>query len=39
MFDYYADVVEHIGNTLGIDFSKRIIPWGEIKSLLAATKK
>ncbi|MFA7372747.1 MAG: IS1634 family transposase [bacterium] len=39
MFDYYDDVVEHIGNTLGIDFSKRIIPWGEIRSLLAATKK
>ncbi len=39
MFDYYDEVLEHIGNTLGIDFSKRILPWGEIRRLLAATKK
>jgi transposase len=39
MFDYFDEVVEHIGNTLGIDFSKRILSWGEIRSLLAAPKK
>lgn len=39
MFDYYDEVVEHIGNALGIDFTKRILSLGEIKKLLAATKK
>lgn len=38
MFDYYDDVVEHIGNALGIDFSKRILALGEIRKILAATK-
>mgnify|MGYP000875684340 CR=1 FL=1 len=39
MFDYYDKMVECIGNTLGIAFSRRILPWDEIRSLLAATKK
>jgi hypothetical protein len=39
MSDYYDEAVEHIGNTLGIDFSRRILPWGEIRSLLTATNK
>lgn len=39
LFDYYDEVVEYIGNTLGIDLSRRILPWGEIKSLLSAKRK
>jgi hypothetical protein len=39
MFDYYDEVVQHIGNALGIDFSKRIMSLNERRKLLAATKK
>jgi transposase len=39
MFDYIDQVVEHIGTAIGIDFSKRILSLGEIKIILAATKK
>lgn len=39
MFDYIDQVVEHIGSAIGIDFSKRILSLGEIKIILAATKK
>jgi transposase len=39
MFDYIDQVVEHIGSAIGIDFSKRILSLGEIKNILAATKK
>lgn len=39
IFDYMDQVVEHIGNAIGIDFSKRILSLGEIKKILAAVKK
>lgn len=39
MFDYYDEVLKDIGDVTGIDFSKRIRTFGEIKKILADTKK
>lgn len=39
IFDYYDDVLSDIGKEFGIDFSKRIRSLGEIKKVLADTKK
>ena len=39
LFDYYDDVLKDIGKVLDIDFSKRIRTLGEIKKVLASTKK
>ncbi len=39
LFDYCDEVLEDIGNTLNIDFSKRIRSLGEIKKIFADTKK
>lgn len=39
LFDYYDEVLKNIGNVVGIDFSKRIRTLGEIKKILADTKK
>lgn len=39
LFDYYDDVLKDIGKVTGIDFSKRIQTLGEIKKVLADTKK
>ncbi len=39
LFDYYDEVLKDIGETTGIDFSKRIRSLGEIKKVLADTKK
>lgn len=39
LFDYYDEVLKNIGNVVGIDFSKRIRTLGEIKKILANTKK
>lgn len=39
LFDYCDEVLENIGNTLNIDFSKRIRSLGEIKKIFADTKK
>ena len=39
LFDYYDDVMKEIGKEFGIDFSKRIRSLGEIKKVLADTKK
>ncbi len=39
LFDYYDDVLRDIGKQFGIDFSKRIRSIGEIKNILANTKK
>lgn len=39
LFDYYDVVLKDIGNALNIDFSKRIRTLGEIKKILADTKK
>ena len=39
LFDYYDDVLEDIGNVFGIDFSKKIRSLGEIKKIIADTKK
>lgn len=39
MFDYYDEVLKEIGVVTGIDFSKRIRTLGEIKKILADTKK
>lgn len=39
LFDYYDDVLKDIGAATGIDFSKRVRTLGEIKKILADTKK
>lgn len=39
LFNYYDDVLADIGNVLGIDYTKRIRTLGEIKKILASTKK
>ena len=39
LFDYYDEVLKDIGAATGIDFSKRIRSLGEIKKVLAGTKK
>lgn len=39
IFDYYDEVLKDIGNATDIDFSKRIQTLGEIKKVLADTKK
>lgn len=39
LFDYYDEVLKDIGKVLNIDFSKRIRTLGEIKKILADTKK
>lgn len=39
LFDYYDDVLKDIGTVMDIDFAKRIRTLGEIKKVLANTKK
>ena len=39
VFDYYDDILKHIGKAMDIDFAKRIRTLGEIKIVLADTKK
>lgn len=39
MFDYYDDVLKDIGELMNIDFAKRIRTLGDIKQVLADTKK
>ena len=39
LFDYCDDILKDIGEVFGIDFSKRIRALGEIKNILASTKK
>lgn len=39
LFDYYDEVLKDIEDVTGIDFSKRIRTLGEIKKILAGTKK
>lgn len=39
LFNYCDDIIEEIGKHLGIDFTKRIRSLGEIKKILASTKK
>lgn len=39
MLDHYNDIVEDLGNAAGIDFTKRFMTLGEIKKILAQTKK
>ena len=39
LFDYYDEVLKDIGRVTGIDFGKRIRTLGEIKKVLAKTKK
>ena len=39
LFDYFDDVLEAVEQTFKIDFSKRVRSLGEIKKILAATKK
>lgn len=39
VFDYYDDILKHIGKAMDIDFAKRIRTLGEIKKVLADTKK
>lgn len=38
-FDYYDEVLKDIGEKLGLDFSRRYMSLGEIKKMIASTKK
>jgi transposase len=39
IFDYIDPILQDIGKTLGIDFSRKYLQLGEIKRILGATKK
>lgn len=39
VFDYYDEILKDIGKAMNIDFAKRIRTLGEIKKVLAETKK
>ena len=39
MFDFYDDIVRELGKVTNIDFSKRFMTLGEIKSIVANVKK
>ena len=39
LFDYFDEILEEIGTTFQIEFSKRVRTLGEIKKSLATTKK
>ena len=39
MFDYYDEIVGELGKATGIDFLKRFMTLGEIKSIVAGVKK
>lgn len=39
MFDYYDEIVEDLGRVTNIDFSRRFMTLGEIKSITADVKK
>lgn len=39
MFDYFNEVVKDLGDIVSIDFSKRFMTLGDIKKILASTKK
>jgi len=39
MFDYFDEIVEELGNIVNTDFSKRFMGLGEIKQIIAHTKK
>jgi transposase len=39
LFDHRDDVIDDIGNTLGLDFTKERLTAGQIRSLVGSTKK
>lgn len=39
LFGYYDETLKEIGNITNIDFSKKMLPLGEIKKILGNTKK
>ena len=39
MFDYFNEVVKDLGDIVSIDFSKRFMTLGDVKKILASTKK
>jgi len=39
VFDYYDEVLQDVGNNLGLDFSRKYMTARQIRSFLAATKK
>ena len=39
LFDYYDQVLSDIGESLGIDFSRKYRPVGDIKKIIAGSKK
>jgi len=39
MFDHFNSMVKTIGESVGIDFSKRFMSLGEVKKIIAGTKK
>jgi len=39
LFDYRSEISDAIGNALGIDFTRKRLRLGEIKNILANSKK
>lgn len=39
VFDYYDEVLEDVGNNLGLDFSRKYLSAQQIRSFIGATKK
>ena len=39
MFDYRDELTDMVGETLGIDFSRKYMKLGEIKKILGEVKK
>lgn len=39
LFDYFDDILDDLGRNFDIDFSKKILSLGDIKKVLAGTKK
>ena len=39
LFDYRSEISDVLGNSLGIDFTKKRLRLGEVKNILATVKK
>jgi len=39
LFDFYDEVLKDVGDSLQIDFSKKVLSLGDIKKILGNTKK
>jgi hypothetical protein len=39
MFDHYNEIVDDLGKATDIDFSRRFMTLGDVKNIIAKTKK